>query len=394
MRVLMLSWEYPPHVVGGLGKHVMELTPALDRQGVEVHLITPAWAGGELSDSVGGMTVHRVSPPVQTSGGVFCIARQTNDELERYVEQLWPQVGGFDIIHAHDWLVAFAACALKRSFKTPLVVTMHATERGRGGGYLNGEVAAAIHNTEQWLVDEAQRIIVTSRYMALQMQDCFGASADRVDVVPNGVDVTGFDRSVPANGRSPLRDLYALPEEKIVFFVGRVEYQKGVHTLLEAVPRVLVQCPQAKFVFAGRGTELDNLRRRAGELGIESHVLFAGFISDHDRDRLYRLASVAVFPSLYEPFGIVALEAMAAKCPVIVSEVGGLKEVVRCGQSGVTVPPGDPESLARGIVRTLTQPDLAQSWAATAYQLVRDKYNWDRIAALTAAAYEQAQTGR
>ena len=93
MRVLMLSWEYPPHVVGGLGKHVMELTPALDRQGVEVHLITPAWAGGELSDSVGGVTVHRVSPPAQTSGGVFCIARQTNDELERYVEQLWPEVG-------------------------------------------------------------------------------------------------------------------------------------------------------------------------------------------------------------------------------------------------------------------------------------------------------------
>lgn len=394
MRVLMLSWEYPPHVVGGLGKHVMELTPALDRQGVEVHLITPAWAGGELSDSVGGMTVHRVSPPAQTSGSVLYIARQTNDELERYVEQLWPEVGGFDIIHSHDWLVAFAACALKRGFKTPLVATMHATERGRGGGYLNGEMAGAIHSTEQWLVDEARRIIVTSRYMALQMQDCFGASADRVDVVPNGVDVTGFDRYVGATGRSPLRDLYALPEEKIVFFVGRVEYQKGVHTLLEAVPRVLVQCPRAKFVFAGRGAELDNLRRRAGELGIESHVLFAGFISDHDRDRLYRVASVAVFPSLYEPFGIVALEAMAAKCPVIVSEVGGLKEVVRCCQSGVTVPPGDPESLARGIVRVLTQPDLAQSWAATAYQLVRDKYNWDRIAALTAAAYEQAQTGR
>jgi len=394
MRVLMLSWEYPPHVVGGLGKHVMELTPALDRQGVEVHLITPAWAGGELSDSVGGMTVHRVSPPAQTSGGAYYIARQTNGELERYVEKLWPEVGGFDIIHAHDWLVAFAACALKRSFKIPLVATMHATERGRGGGYLNGEMAGAIHSTEQWLVDEARRIIVTSRYMALQMQDCFGASADRVDVVPNGVDVTGFDRSVGATGGSPLRDLYALPEEKIVFFVGRVEYQKGVHTLLEAVPRVLVQCPRAKFVFAGRGAELDNLRRRAGELGIESHVLFAGFISDHDRDRLYRVASVAVFPSLYEPFGIVALEAMAAKCPVIVSEVGGLKEVVRCCQSGVTVPPGDPESLARGVVRVLAQPDLAQSWAATAYQFVRDKYNWDRIAALTAAAYEQAQTGR
>lgn len=390
MRVLMFSWEYPPHIVGGLGKHVMELPPALARQGVEVHLVTPAWGGGEPREPVDGITVHRVPPPVGAGGDIYDTAWQTNQELQRYAEQLWPEVGGFDVIHAHDWLVAFAACELQRRFGTPLVATMHATERGRGGGHLVGNMAETIHSTEQRLVDEARRIIVTSGYMAQQIQDDFGVAADKVDVVPNGVDTARFDRYDGVD-LAPFRSLYALPEEKIVFSVGRVEYVKGLHVLLEAVPRVLAQCPQTQFVIAGRGGELEHLRRRAVGLGIASKVLFIGFISDEDRDRLYRVAEAAVFPSLYEPFGIVALEAMAARCPVIVSEVGGLKEVVRCCETGMTVCPGNAESLAWGILQTLTQPERAQAWAAAAYRLVREEYDWDRIAALTVAVYERAQ---
>jgi len=388
MRVLMFSWEYPPHVIGGLGKHVMELTPALARQGVEVHLVTPAWAGGEPRETLGGMTVHRVPPPSQPNDNVHTTAWQTNVKLERYAEELWAEVGGFDLIHAHDWLVAFAGCALKHNFKIPLIATIHATERGRGGGYLTGEVSQAIHSTEWWLTFEAWRIITCSQYMAQQVQEYFDVPGDKVDVVPNGIDTARFDRYEGVD-LSHFRNLYALPEEKIVFYVGRVQREKGVHTLVNAMPRVLAQFPQAKFVIAGRGSELDSLRRRAWELGVGPKVLFTGFISDDDRDRLFRVASVAVFPSLYEPFGIVALEAMAAKCPVVVSEVGGLKEVVCHGETGVTVHPDDPESLAWGILHTLTRPDWAQARAAAAYRMVREEYNWDRIAARTLAVYER-----
>jgi len=366
----------------------MELSPALDRQGVEVHLVTPAWAGGKPREAVGGMRVYRVPPPSQPDGDIHTIAWQTNAVLERFVEKLWFEVGGFDIIHAHDWLVAFAACALKHNFKTPLIATIHATERGRGGGHLSGESSQAIHSTEWWLTFEAWRIIACSRYMAQQVQEYFDVPADKIEVIPNGVDTTRFDRYEGAD-LSHFRNLYALPEEKIIFYVGRVQYEKGVHTLVDAAPRVLAEFPLAKFVIAGRGSELERLRRRAWELGVGPKVLFAGFISDDDRDRLFHVASAAVFPSLYEPFGIVALEAMAARCPVIVSEVGGLKEVVRHGETGITVYPDNPESLAWGILHTLMWPDWAEARAAAAYRMVREEYNWDRIATRTLAVYER-----
>ena len=134
----MLSWEYPPHVIGGLGRHVADLVPALGRQEVEIHLLTPGWAGGEPEEGLGaGGRVYRLAPPADGEGSdMHAVAWQANLALEEKAQELWPQVGGFDLIHVHDWLVSFAGGALKHSFKTPLVSTIHATERGRGRGHL------------------------------------------------------------------------------------------------------------------------------------------------------------------------------------------------------------------------------------------------------------------
>jgi len=390
MRVLMYSWEYPPYLAGGLGKHVMELLPALDRQGMEVHLLTPDWAGDALPESMGNVVVHPVAVAAQVSGNIHDTAWRANRDLTRHAEDLWSDVGDFDIIHAHDWLVAFSACEVKQHTQASLVSTMHATERGRGGGHLAGEMAGAIHSTEQWLVAQSDRVIVTSHYMAQQIGEHLCVPLDKVDVVPNGVDATRFERH-GAEDLVGFRRRYATPEQKLVFSVGRVEYQKGLHTLVEAVPLVLSECPQARFVIAGRGSQLASLRRRVAELGLGSKVLFPGYISDVERDRLYEVSDAAIFPSLYEPFGIVALEAMAARCPVIVSEVGGLQEVVRCGETGLTVHPDDPASLSWGILKALAEPEQAQARAAAAYQVVRQEYNWDRIATLTVASYYRAQ---
>jgi glycosyltransferase involved in cell wall biosynthesis len=159
--------------------------------------------------------------------------------------------------------------------------------------------------------------------------------------------------------------------------------------LIRALPEVLDRQPSAKVVVAGRGPELESLRSLAWNTGVGEKVLFTGFIADEDRDRLFKVSDCAVFPSLYEPFGIVALEALAAKCPVVVSEVGGLKEVVQHAETGITVYPDDPGSLAWGILHTLQHPKWAAARVQNAYRVVREQYNWERIASLTAGVYRQ-----
>jgi len=392
MRVLMLSWEYPPHIVGGLGRHVTELVPALIEQGIEVHLLVPRWAGGKSKERSNGLTIYRVDPPKAPMPDFYTTAWQTNIKLEEVGGNLC-QTKGIDLIHTHDWLTAFSACALKRNFKVPLLSTIHATEQGRSRGHLASDQQRAIHSAEWWLTYESWRVICCSQFMAHEVTSFFQTPADKIDVIPNGVQADRFKRW---NGvdLTRFRSMYALPEEKIVFYVGRIVHEKGVHVLIEAVPHVLAEHPEAKFVIAGTGDLLDSLRHRAWELGVGDKVLFTGFISDDDRDRLYKVAACAVFPSLYEPFGIVALEAMAAKVPVVASLVGGLQEVVTHAETGITVYPDNAESLAWGINHTLARPDWAAQRAHNAYQLVLQEYNWQRIAQRTIQVYERIVTER
>ncbi len=393
MRVLMFSWEYPPHVVGGLGKHVAEILPPLGAlPDLEVHLVTPRWGGGPAREVVGGAIVHRVDPPI-VEGDFYTGAWQTNLRLEEYARNLWQTSGPFDIIHAHDWLVAFVGAAFKRNFAIPLVSTIHATEKGRGGGYLGTDQARAIHHVEWWLTYESWRVIACSEYMAEEIVAYFSCPRDKIDVIPNGVDAERFDR-LDGRGLSLFRNMYALPFEQIVFSVGRVVHEKGLHLLISAMPAILAQHPPAKLVIAGKGSELDALRSQAWRLGVGEKVLLTGFITDEDRDKLFKLASCAVFPSLYEPFGIVALEAMAAKCPVVVAGVGGLKDVVVHNETGIVVHPNDPGSLAWGIVHTLKNPWWSQQRVLNAYELVRTRYHWEQIARDTAGVYRQVVAER
>ncbi len=415
MRILMLSWEYPPHIVGGLGAHVGALVPALARAGAQVHVVTPRWAGGPPEEKVlaerrrsarshrvaakrkarvsSAATVYRVPPPVVGMGNFIADVHQTNLNMAERGQRLIDECGDFDLIHAHDWLVAFAAESLKRINKCPLIATIHATERGRGRGALNGEMAHAINGTEWWLTYEAWRVICASQFMADEVETYFQTPPDKIDVIPNGVDTTPFD-SLEHQDLADFRTRWARNDERIIFSVGRLVQEKGAQLIVEAAPRVLAELPNCKFIIAGTGWLSDQLKRRVWELGVSDRVDIAGFISDEDRNRLLKVADVAVFPSLYEPFGIVALEAMAAKCPVIVSSVGGLAEVVRHDETGVTVYPDNIESLAWGIVYSLKRPELAQIRAERAYRIVKSEYSWDRIAARTLQVYDRVIRAR
>lgn len=385
MRVLMLSWEYPPHIVGGLGRHVADLLPSLAAQGVEVHLLTPRWAGGESEEERGKATIHRIAPPAVEAGSLFATAWQTNLALEEHAPPLRERKP-FDIIHAHDWLVGFAACSLKRRYKIPLLATIHATERGRAHG-LHNDLQRAINDVEWWLTYEAWRVICASEFMAQEVKGFFNVPADKVDVVPNGVDWERFG-GLEGEDLAAFRAQFATAQEKVILHVGRIVQEKGLHLLVQAAPKVLAQ-HKAKFVVVGAGDLLEALRQQAQELGVGRNFHFTGFIPDEDRDRLYKVADCAVFPSLYEPFGIVALEAMAARVPVVVSEVGGLKEVVKHGETGITVYPNNPDSLAWGILHTLEHPGWAEMRVENAYRMVKEEYGWDRMAGRTIEIYKR-----
>lgn len=389
MRVLMLSWEYPPHIVGGLGKHVLELAPPLVAAGVEVQVLTPLLRSGAASEvTPDGVQVTRVEPPHMGDYGFVSFAEQVNETLAQAARAIQTSGVYFDLIHAHDWLTARAAVQLKHAWRVPLIATIHATERGRWQGSVWNEQTERINSIEWQLTYEAWRVITCSQFMANQVQEYFSTPGDKVEVIPNGVRIT-TDPFASADERRAFRRRFADDDAPIVFYVGRVVYEKGLHVLLAAWPQILAEYPGARLLIAGTGNYLDALKASAWALGLTRDVIFTGFIPDEERDKLYHIADVAVFPSLYEPFGIVALEAMAARCPVVVAETGGLKEVVRLHETGLTVHPNDPRSLAWGLLHTLRHPDWSRVRAENGYREARDLYCWERVASATADLYQR-----
>lgn len=393
MHLLMISWEYPPHMEGGLGRHVSELLPALCQYpGMIIHLVTPRHSGGEAYEVFGNLFIHRVDAPLPVSDNIYGGAWHINNILGQYIESLWEKVGGFDLIHAHDWLVSFVATAVHRTYQVPLIVTFHATERGRNRGWLPNALSRQIHDTEVALSQVATRLITVSNYMRNEVQSYFDVNLEKVRVIPNGVNTTIFDEQ-RAQAHLLERQLYALPEEAIVFHIGRLVHEKGGPVLVEAIPFILNAFPQTRFVIAGRGPLLERLQQRVAALGVSHKVLFPGFVTDKEAVRMFCVADVAVFPSLYEPFGVVALEAMAAHTPLVVTSVGGLAEVVEHNKTAITVFPDDAGSLAWGISNVLREPEAARLRADRAYRMVQEIYSWNVIARSTVAVYHEVAPG-
>ncbi|KIL41010.1 hypothetical protein SD70_10020 [Gordoniibacillus kamchatkensis] len=388
----MLSWEFPPMKVGGLSAHVEALSRELAAQGTEVHVVTCHADGAPAHEEANGVQVHRVRTYQSGSLTFMEWVMQLNLAMYDYVRTLNRRFGPFDLLHAHDWLVGEAAVQLKRECGLPLIATIHATEHGRNHG-LHTDLQRSIHAQERELAQEAELVIGCSRYMEREIRELFGIAEHKLTVIPNGVFLPAAPAD-PQQERAAVQAAFAGPGERIVFFVGRLVREKGAHVLLESAPLVLEHCPQAVFVIAGKGPALEELRALAESLGVSSKVRFAGYIDDETRNRLYRCAAVSVFPSLYEPFGIVALEAMAAGAPLVVSGTGGLQEIVDHERDGFTVLPGDRASLAHHLIRMLRDEPSAAAMAAQAMRKVAERFGWARIASLTADAYERLPNSR
>jgi glycogen(starch) synthase len=221
--------------------------------------------------------------------------------------------------------------------------------------------------------------------MSGQVRWAYGLSRDRVTVIPNGVDVSVYEEEFD---RAEFRKRFAWPEEKIVLFVGRLVYEKGVQTLISAIPKVLSRV-NAKFVVVGEGGMKDSLMRQVANMRLAHKIMFTGFLDEESLRKLYQIADVCVVPSLYEPFGITALEAMAAKTPLVASNTGGLSEIVEHDKTGTKIFVGNVDSVAWGITRVLLDPGYANWIKLNAYQKTLEVYDWAKIAKQTKEYYEQ-----
>lgn len=382
--VLMLSWEFPPMTVGGLSRHVFDLARYLVTSGWDVHVLTTEIGDYPKEEDVLGIYVHRVHVRQPDGGEFFHWTLQLNLMMVDEYENLLNRGFSFAVVHAHDWLVAYAAEILKDRHGLPLVATIHATEHGRNHG-IRTELQQRIHALEWGLTYRATRVILCSTYMQREAVEIFSLPRDKTVVIPNGVDPAVILNSAASPDR---RQAVALDGEQIVLYLGRLVREKGVHVLVEAAPRVLAECPQAKFVLIGAGPERPGLEARVREMGLADKVVFLGFVSDEERNAMLCAATVAVFPSLYEPFGIVALEAMAAGAAVVASDVGGLGDVVRHEQTGLTSLVGDSASVAAQIVRILQNPEWAEQLTQSAQQAL-NQYDWRHIAEATIHVYQQ-----
>jgi glycogen(starch) synthase len=390
-RALILSWEYPPVIEGGLARHVRKLAEALVRQGVGIDVLTRGVPreqerGRASVGDCGGVSVHRVPEPgwPRDLDRFVAWVEQMNRDMLAAGEAL-AQEHSYELVHGHDWLVGQAAVALADRLRVPYVTTIHATEHGRHQGWVDKPPQSHIHALERRMARRADQVIVCSYYMRGHVADIFDIDERRVAVIPNGVDPSELQ---PTGDLAALRGEFAAPHEKLVLLVGRLVYEKGFQLALDALPGVIEQVGNVRFLVAGSGTHEAELKAQAQRLGLSEHGTFLGWIGDDVLHSLYRIADLCVVPSIYEPFGLVALEAMASGCPCIVADTGGLREVVPGGEHvGLRFNGGDAEHLGVMIERLLVDEALCDRLVTQASEHVL-RFDWDDIAERTRGIYD------
>ena len=377
----MLSWEYPPLVVGGIAAHVDGLARALVRDGHEVVVLSlhhPSVPDDAVVDGVRVLRAH-VDLPWVPDGDL--VARMAS--ANHHVVQLAARLGDWrpDIVHAHDWLVAWAGDTLRILLDVPLVATI--TPPSAAATAATCRPGCRPRSTPSSGGSPTRR----GGHLLLAVHgprgaDGFELPSEKVHLVPNGVDP---DLWAPPVIATPER-------EPLVLSWGRVQYEKGFQVLVQAIARLRKRVPDVRCVIAGRGSYLAELQTQVDIEGVNDLVTLAGFVPDDELRSMLHRAGCVVIPSLYEPFGIVALEAMASGAPTVVARTGGLAEIVEGTDAGLVFEPGNPDQLAALIEETLTDAVAARSLQQHAAELVAERYTWDAIAQGTLEVYDLAMS--
>jgi len=284
-------------------------------------------------------------------------------------------------VHAHDWLVAHPAIGLAEFYDVPMVSTIHATEAGRHSGWVYGALSRQVHAIESWLVRESDSLITCSASMRDEITELFGPGLAEITVIRNGIDAARWPFAARRHRTGP-------PE---LLYVGRLEYEKGVHDVIAALPRIRRTHPGTTLTIAGDGTQQDWLVEEARKHRVLKATSFVGRVDHAELLRLLHRADAAVLPSHYEPFGLAALEAAAAGAPLVTSNIGGLGEAVINGQTGLSCPPRDVTRLAAAVRAVLDNPDAAQRRARAARRRITSDFDWHTVAEQTAQVYLAAK---
>ncbi len=397
MRVLVVSWEYPPVIVGGLGRHVHALATELAAAGHDVVVLSRRASGtdahthptdDEVIDGVRVLAVAEDPPHLEFERDLIAWTLAMGHAMLRAALS---RLDGWrpDVVHAHDWLVAHPAIALATAWQVPLVATVHATEAGRHGGRLSVRLSRQVHSCEWWLVHSADAVITCSAAMRAEVATLFDADPSSISVLHNGIAPRRW-RSTPA-AVAAARGRHGPGTEPLLVYFGRLEHEKGCQDLIAALPRIRRTHPGARLLVAGTGSAAAMLAATAREQRVLRSVTFLGHIPDRELAALLAAADAVVLPSRYEPFGIVALEAAAAGAAVVASTAGGLAEVVIDGETGVSFVPGDVAGLAAAVARVLDDPGAARRRSRAARSRLASDFDWARIAAATARLYAAAR---
>jgi glycogen synthase len=409
LRIGFFVYEYPPQLVGGLGTYAEYITHEFVDLGHDVSVFALNNNGLQTREIMKGVEVHR--PLIADASNVwpFFVVDDlkkwgTNIKLfndifiynilsaTKFINDLIKKEKyKFDVVCCHDWLSSIAGLIIKNETKIPVVFHTHSTEWGRSGG-TGSEV---VSHFECAMSQGSDKIITVSHVMKEDLTK-HGWDSSKISVVWNGVDPQRYDPAkVQKQDISEIRKQYGIPDDwNMLLFVGRLAWVKGVRNLLQAMPLVLKEYPNTKLVILGKGEEQGDIEETADRLNIENNVVYRfNFVSETERILHYAASDICIFPSIYEPFGIVSLEAMAMEKPVVVGAHGvvGFKEQVVNGgtdQTGVHINGEDPADIAWGIKETLHDPQRAKSWGENGRKRVLEYFTWQKVAEQTAKIYE------
>ena len=366
LRILMLGWEFPPAITGGLATHCYYLTQALAKTGTDITFVMP---NRKMAINPNWIKLIQVEPETILGNydsffnqGFFNEVLKINKAMIKMFENNHD----VDLIHCHDWLTSIAGRELKKKLGIPLIITIHATEDDRTGGHPWKE----IQDLELQACYEADAIITVSNYTKKKLE-YFGIPSDKIFVAYN---------SVPIPDEEPVKK----HKTNKVLFAGRLSVQKGVEFLLKAAQLVLQKNNNIQFIIAGKGDLLPKLIEMSFDMGISNNVKFVGFVSQEQTSQLYKQCDVFIMPSVSEPFGIVALESIAQKTPVILSKTSGVSEIAK---NTIRVDFWDTEKMAASILSAVKYQELREEMGDKAFKDLR-KYTWNDSARDTKKVYE------